>query len=213
MHRKKAIAGPLSVFLVGIGLFTISCRRSEENTPEAKSSSLTLLTTNIAATSNQTNFPIFGVGVLHFPVPMGWNVVSRQAPPESVPMTTILFSSPPGTDFVAEFTALYDKDKKLAVNARTACQNAMENARPQALETNLQVQDLSGPEFFGHYFSITDKNLVDRIPPPGEYKYLVQGTAKMAQLVISFKIYSNHPDGADRKAALEMIRQVRFVPR
>ncbi len=110
-----------------------------------------------------------------------------------------------------EFTALFDPENRLALNARAACEKALEKARPRALETNLSVQDLTGPEFLGHYFSITDKTLVDRMPPVGEFKYMVQGTSKLSQLVISFKIFSNNPKGDDRQKGLEMLRNIRFV--
>ena len=42
---------------------------------------------------------------------------------------------------------------------------------------------------------------------------MIQGRAKMQQFATSFSILSNNPNGEDRKAALEMIRNVRFIAR
>ena len=197
-----------------------SCGRSEKKeteavkAPQTNAPAITLVSTNVSVATIQTNFPLRGAGLLQLEMPTSWVAhVTESATNSEVPSTTILFANTEGLNFAIELTAVFDAENRLALNARSACEKAMENARPRALEKTVFVQDMSGPQFLGHYFSITDKTLVDRMPPPGEFKYLTQGTGKMAQVVMSFRIFSNNPAGDDRKTALEMLRNMQLIRR
>lgn len=198
-------------------LFVVACRQEEPKKsevpppPPATNQPLDLLslTTNTPNTV-QTNFQIRNMGTLRFEMPVGWKAESKVTPSNMVPSITILFTSTGGRDFAVEFVALLNGELD-KLDTRAVAEEALRNLRTNALESVLQLNELKGTEISGHYFSITDKNLVDRMPPRGEYKYMIQGKAKMARFETMFVIVSNNPDGSDRRAALEMIRNIRFV--
>lgn len=214
--KTKAGLG-ISAFLVGVMALTISCGRSDDSKKETQvqtqAPSSNRITTTLLSGTIETNFPLRTLGSFRFAMPAEWQAVAQQTTSDRVPAISILFSPAQGLDFAVEFTASLAGENLPAMDTRAACEKTLKPNLASALDRRVDIQELKGPEISGHYFSITDKNLVDRLPPSGEYKYLIQGHGKMAQFATSFRIVSNNPSGEDRKAALEMIRTVRFVAR
>ncbi|MDB6028781.1 MAG: hypothetical protein JWM68_5004 [Verrucomicrobiales bacterium] len=217
MDWKTKAGWGFTAVLVSVMALTMSCGRSDDSKKETENQPWSLVSTNVptnvASTTIETNFPLRSIGSLRFRMPIGWQATMQETPSNRVPAMTILFGPAKGLDFVVEFSALLGGKDLATLNTRSACEKALKQNLGAALEKKIEIQDLNGPEISGHYFSITDKNLVDQIPPPGEYKYLIQGNAKMARFATSFRIMANNPSAETREAGLEMIRTVRFVAR
>lgn len=145
-------------------------------------------------------------GFMTLTIPEGWVDQVRQPDPRLPPTISIRpASGPPFEILVTPIWPARDDGPKATLEAiRAAVRVAAEAARSQAVERDIAVRDLSGPETFGAYFSVTD-----RAPKPGEYKYMTQGMLELAELRVTFTILTN--DGQERVApqALDMLKGAR----
>ena len=83
----------------------------------------------------------------------------------------------------------------------------IENYKKVAVESDVPINDVEGPQVKAHYFSITDKE--SKI---GEFDYLTLAIAASGRLLVKIFFFSSDgaPDyGAD---ALQMIRSIRYIP-
>jgi len=76
---------------------------------------------------------------------------------------------------------------------REAIRDAAERARPEAVETFLEVRPLNGANGIGYYFAATDRN-----PGPDEFKFMSQGALQVGTLTLWFTILTN--EGQDTVA-------------
>ncbi len=145
-------------------------------------------------------------GFMTLTIPDGWVDQVRQPDPRLPPTISIWSASgPPFEILVTPIWPARDDGPKPTLEAiRAAVRVAAEAAKSQAVEQEIAVRDLSGPETFGAYFSVTD-----RAPNPGEYKYMTQGMLGLADLRVTFTILTN--DGQERVApqALDMLKGAR----
>ena len=80
------------------------------------------------------------------------------------------------------------------------------NHKKIAVETDIPVNDLQGPNATGHYFSITDRE-----SKMGEFDYLTLAILSADYLVVKCYFYSSDgaPDfGAD---AMQMMRSIKYT--
>jgi hypothetical protein len=105
-----------------------------------------------------------------------------------------------------------DMEKARELNTRDALARPGQMELANSVEKELNIQDFKGEEAIGSYFTLTDKKLVNTAqPPPGEFKYVTQGCAKLEDLILSFRVVSNQPAGDEKTAALEMIKTACLV--
>lgn len=143
---------------------------------------------------------------LVIPLPVGWRGQVRRAAPELPP--TIVLSSITEKNFQIMVTPLWSMRadaKPLTPDfLRAMVAAAAEKAKPQAVESELPVRELSGQGLFGAYFSATD-----RAPKPGEYLNLTQGMVTIGELQVGFTILSNGDAAAVNRPALQMLQSLR----
>ena len=84
---------------------------------------------------------------------------------------------------------------------RSSVQRAIDEAKPDSVEQEIPIRELTGASGPGFYFSATDK-----APKPGEYKYLTQGIVKVSDLTVTFAILTNDGQEQVAKDALDMVR-------
>lgn len=73
---------------------------------------------------------------------------------------------------------------------RDAVRDAAERIRPQAVESFIEVRQLSGANGIGYYFAATD-----RAPRADGFKYMSEGALQVGDLTLWFTILTN--DGED----------------
>ena len=170
MFRKDAITvGFLAGLLSAVLLMATSCRRSEEKPLETTNNpALQLISTNLSPLPGQTNFAIRSFGAFQFTIPAGWTATSQETASNRVPALTVLFTPVEGNDFVVEFTALLGGNNLRTLDTKAALEKALQTTT-NALERKIEIQEFKGTEISGHYFSITDRSLLNRLPPRGEY--------------------------------------------
>jgi len=79
------------------------------------------------------------------------------------------------------------------------------------VEKSLDIQDFQGEQASGSYFEVTDKNFSMLAPPgPDDYRYLMQGYAKLSGVVLTVRLVSNHIAN-QQPAVLEMIKTAHFA--
>jgi hypothetical protein len=93
---------------------------------------------------------------------------------------------------------------------RKYVENAREQSRSQAVETNPPLEEIAGLGANGYYFTITDKSLAGKPSEPQSWKYMKQGALTVGEGFVIFTLLSNDRDSAEVQAALAMLRQLRF---
>lgn len=159
-----------------------------------------------AAAARTYNLP--GHGALQLQVPQAWRDILHQTSNELPPI--ILFTPTAGEAFKIAVTPLYPHSQGMAqptpADMRKSVEMAVEEARKQAVEKEIPIQELKGPSVTGYYFSVTDKS-----PKPGEYKYMTQGFFLAGGLAPTFTVLTN--DGSENivAEALVMLRNAVHV--
>lgn len=157
----------------------------------------------IAWAADAKRYALADRGYITLSVPSGW--IDQVRRPNSQLPPTIVFRPASGAAFEVLVTPIWpargDIPRITPEALRETVRRASEEARSQAVETELKLEDIRGPEAFGTYFSATD-----RAPKPGEYKYLTQGMLSLAELRVTFTILTNDGGASTVANALEMLR-------
>jgi len=131
-------------------------------------------------------------GSIQLLVPNSWHDEVRQ-PPGNLP-PTIIFKPRTGESFQILLTPMFSLSKSMVMpelpEVKRNVEEAVEDAKRQAVENVILVQTLKSDSVAGYYFSATDK-----APRPGEYKYMTQGMLRIGKLAPTFTVLSN--DGVD----------------
>ncbi len=131
-------------------------------------------------------------GSLQLHVPASWKDNVTQ-PPNGLP-PTIAFVPESGAAFRVLLTPIWsDRSGALlpvAAEIRKKVEQAAAQAKAQALEPDIAVQEMKGTTGMGYHYAVTD-----RAPKPGEFKRMKQGMLRVGDLLISFTILSQ--DGSD----------------
>jgi hypothetical protein len=141
-------------------------------------------------------------GTLAIPLSPGVN----QVPPSLGSRALMTFETLPGrTQLMLSPMPLPQPPSKREVC--NVVENGSSEVRAKAVERELLLLDLKGPEVEGCYYAATD-----RAPKQGEHKYLYQGAVAARDVVVMFTILFN--DGAEKEAqaALATVRGIKLVP-
>jgi len=180
-------------------------------------------TNNSPASAGSTNSPSKGVtqkeltipgkGKVRLTFPNGWQESSERVTQLGIPVQRFQFHPADGAGFAILLEIIpVDMDKARELDTREALARPGKMELSNSVEKELNIQDFKGEEATGSYFTLTDKKLADTAqPPPGEFKYVTQGCAKLEDLILSFRVVSNQPAGEEKTAALEMIKTVCLV--
>jgi hypothetical protein len=131
---------------------------------------------------------------LELVLPAGWT--DRVDQPQGGRMTielAIAEGSPPQVFITPEWLDPSASDIRETPALRDAIRDAAERVRPQAVESYLEVRQISGANGIGYYFAATDRS-----PRADEFKYMSQGALQAGDLTLWFTILTN--DGQDTVA-------------
>ena len=147
-------------------------------------------------------YAIPGHGRLNLSVPAGWRVTSKAL--AQPPSLNLRFGPSSGDGFSLQVTAVWLDADKLANTTQaslkaTAIRSA-EGPLRQAVEKAAVIQDLRGAQSAGFFFSLTD-----RAPPPGEYKYLTQGTYLTGEVMVVFTLLHREMPSPEKEQAIRML--------
>jgi hypothetical protein len=145
---------------------------------------------------------------LELSIPAGWQDEMKQG--ESGTPPTIAFTPREGPRFQVVVTPIWRPRPEVPVASaeqiRQSVQRAADQVKPQAAESYLSVEELTGAQGPGYYFSATDK-----APKPDEFKYLTQGMLLVGELAVTFSILTNDGQEKVRDAALDMLKRAAQV--
>jgi hypothetical protein len=203
MTEKILSASTLAVFALTITV-GFSSRAAETNGTTASAAT----TNSSSKTVTQKEVTIPGKGNLRLTFPNGWQISADQVKELGIPVQRFQFHPTDGAGFAILLEIIpVDMEKARGVNPHDALLRPGQMELVNSVEKELNIQDFQGEEATGSYFTLTDKKLANTAqPPPGEYKYVTQGFAKLEDLILNFRIVSNQPAGVEKTAALEMIK-------
>ncbi|MGH8265580.1 MAG: hypothetical protein ACRETU_00205 [Steroidobacterales bacterium] len=155
------------------------------------------------ASTSRHDFPA-GSGTLQLDVPNEW--AAGTTAPAPMGLTSIQFGSEIDPRFQVLLTPFPSID---AQAVEETVKHAAEQIGPQSIEGDPKLEQLSGAQGSGWFFSATDKQYADPkiVPGPGEYKYVTQGTLVVGKIALVFTILTNEDGRAVSDAALAMVKR------
>jgi hypothetical protein len=93
------------------------------------------------------------------------------------------------------------KDVRETSMLRDAVRDLAAKIKPQAVESFIEVRQLSGVNGIGYYFTATDRD-----PAPGEFKFMNQGALQVGSLTLWFTILANEGEDTVAVQALSMLQ-------
>jgi hypothetical protein len=186
-------------------LLVLSSRNPEELKQQLKLPATAAAADKAAATRT---YALPGHGVLQLQAPQSWRDALHQ-PKDGLP-PIIVFSPTEGKPFEIVITPFYPPGQGMALltlaDVRKSVEKAVEEAKSQAVEKEIPIQELKGPSVTGYYFFATDKS-----PQAGEYKYMTQGFFLAGELAPTFTILTN--DGSENviAEALSMLKNAVYA--
>lgn len=160
-----------------------------------------------ADNASERAYTLPGRGELTLAVPTAWRQEMRQPQGDLPP--TIVFSPAKGLAFRVLVTPIWPAADAPAgynssANIRALVEDSARQVAPGAVEPTVDVGPIGGVT--GYYFFATDRSLVGRTPPAGEYRHLAQGMMAVGDLLCTFTILSNDPASPVTDMALQMMR-------
>jgi len=144
-----------------------------------------------------------GQGTLVLPVPPGWTEVAQGTNAEGP--AAVAFRGAGKEDFRVFVVPFAAAGGDIAEMMRDAARGIA----PIAAEKQIDIEPL-GDGANGYWFGYTDATLAGKAPPPGEYRYTVQGAVALGDLVATFTILTNDPASPVVVEALRMMRAARY---
>lgn len=217
MAKDFAIALLLVIFLA-------ACTRHEETKTPPPASNLVSAPTNFAlvvpsAQSVSTtpamierSYAMGKVGVLRLVFPREWNDTIRKVDEGGKQFDAVQFLPAEGNDFAIMVEVIYvgetNTDK---LDTKAALFQAGQGELARSVEKSLDIQDFQGEQAAGSYFVVTDKSFsMLAQPAPDDYRYLMQGYARLNGVVLTVRLVSNHIAN-QQPAVLDMIKNARFA--
>ncbi|MGC1389115.1 MAG: hypothetical protein WA807_13980 [Steroidobacteraceae bacterium] len=155
------------------------------------------------AAPSPKEFPLPGHGALTLRVPEGWT--AEMKPPGTQLPPTITLAPWNGPKFVMSVTAEWPMASAQTLPDDNAIRSdvaaAARSAQSQSVEGVLPLQEITGVDGRGFYFTATD-----RAPKPNEAKYLTQGIIRVGEISLAFTVLTNDGQETVVRAALEMLR-------
>lgn len=188
-------------------------KTTSANTGKADSASVNVVPSNPPAQNRMEKDYVFkGAGILRLTFPKTWVDAPKRIMEGNEPVNLIEFTPFSGADFevIVEVRNLGEAVTK-SFDIRASLMKAGDAELPNCVEKSLDIHDFKGPEASGAYYSVTDKQLPPAQPKPDDYKFLTQGYAKLAGMVLKFRVLSNQVPGEEKNDALEMIKSARFT--
>ena len=166
---------------------------------------LTLALLTAAAVAAEVDVPIPGRDDLVLELPDTWQYETRWPRADLPP--TITITSQNRREFAILVTPFWpmgpSKPPASSDDVRRLVEGAANSAKPQAIEQNLPLVELSAPGKVGFYFSATDRQ-----PRSNGYKYLTQGGVAFDELLVTFTILVNGDPKSATDQAMEILRSM-----
>jgi hypothetical protein len=155
-----------------------------------------------------------GAGTLRLTFPNTWVDKARRIMEGREPVNVIVLVPFAGNDFeISIEVRILGEAVTKNYDIRASLMQAGQMELTNCVEQSLDIQDFKGTEVKGSYYTVTDKRWINTQPEPGEYKYLTQGYAKLAGMVLKFRVISNRAPAEEKNDALEMMKSARFMRR
>jgi hypothetical protein len=159
-----------------------------------------------SAAAGELVVPLGKQGDLVLMLPDGWKAQVRSPRPDLPP--TVLVTAEREQDMKMLVTPIWRADGAAPMPTKDDVRNwvvkSSEQAKTRSVEKTLPLKDFSAGPISGYYFTATDT-----APEPDGYKFLAQGAGLLGDLRIPFTILMNGEPGANREAALGVIKSIR----
>lgn len=148
-------------------------------------------------------------GALTLPLPDGWSDEIFDSAPDIPPTIKLTVPGREAT-FAALVTPVWPEigaapDFGTPGSVRRIVESSAAAVAPEAVEHGIEIRPFGGGRTGFHFFT-TDRSLVGRTPPPGEYRYMTQGALMVGRLLCTFTLLTNENPSGETRQAIEMLR-------
>ena len=153
------------------------------------------------------------LGSIKLTFPDGW-VVNHSLLSVSAAVNTVEIKLKPPGDFplvlvISPLAAA--KDESAVVKwMNDTVKSIHDNFIKISVEDTLPIQEFNGPQSHGMFVSVTDQGVED--PSPTDFRYGIQGAAKIGNVISMFTILTNSKDGEERELAMEIVKSAIHMP-
>jgi len=149
------------------------------------------------------SYEIPGHATIEYSIPASWREEMRKTG-NAVP-PSLVFRPRKGRAFSVQMTLLWNdkegSDFTKAANIKSFVHKSGTAFLPNAVETELTLNELSGVDGRGYYYTLTDK-----APRPGEYRYMTHGGIGVGNILLVVTVLSSEKDSAAAGEALVLLR-------
>jgi len=162
----------------------------------------------LAQSSAPKEYPVPNHGFLRMNMPLAWKVEPRAL---ADPSSLFLHIAPTkGNTFDAQVTVVWLNAANLSATTAESIKANTERTGNgvllQAVEKTLTLREMRGTQTVGTYYSLTD-----RIPAPGEFKHITQGSFLTGELMCAFTIHSESSNTSEVKQLLKILTEATHV--
>jgi hypothetical protein len=158
------------------------------------------------ACAAELRIPLASGGAIVFQAPDDW----KWSQVENSKIRTIELVPVKGDAFSVQVTPMVKNDGTVAGNKldgiRLFVQKEADDLKAQAKVAQVELQELHSATVQGYYYSLTDQT--DPLPP-GEFKYLTQGSFVVGGIPVVFTILGRGDRDSISAPALEMLKGAR----
>ncbi len=163
----------------------------------------------IAGDLKTRSYEVAGHGELLLTVPDGWQ--DEIKPAENGVPPTIVFHPASGNAFKVMVTPIALPASKAPGldKIRATVEQTKARTAPEAVEKDIVVHDLHGPEAAGYYFTATDKSPGSG---PDDYPVMTSAEVLVGRVLLVTTAFYNDDSGKVRERAIAMLTSAKFKP-
>ena len=166
--------------------------------------------TKLRIQSVTKDYPIGNQGALALTFPSLWKDSVQSATTEGAQYVSIRFEPRYASNVVVLVTSLPAKSKLKEMGPRNALEMAARPLLAGSEQSRIELNELSGIQTSGLYFTVSDKRMEQGPQKSGGHKFQTQGFVNIDDFALSFVILYDYPESMEMRAAMQIIQTARF---
>jgi len=157
------------------------------------------------------SFSLLEHGHFEIDLPEGWHLTVLDGDASSPPAIRIVPKGAVPLVLLITPIPVAEQDKDLTAAMQETASEILRRMREVAVEDQLELSELEGPNCRGLHVSATDRTV--KVPTSENFKYATQGAVVVGRVLMTFTLLTNVPDAPERAAAIEVVRSAHHRPR
>jgi len=161
----------------------------------------------------EKDFAIGKNGALSLVLPKFWKETIQKSTLGEISSISVRIQPEYGSNFIFLVSTVPAKNCLNRLGGKSLLELAAQPYVAGSEEHEVRIQELSGAEGDGAFFTLSDKAMDQGPQKNGKHKYQSQGYVKVSDFTLSFVVLYDYADSMDLRAALKVIQTARFKTR